>query len=374
MVYALTAPLPPLISIPPQIACLADYERLAEAHVEAASWSHIQSGEGLERSLRMNREQFDRYNLVPRRLVDLSRASTAIELFGLNHPAPILLAPLAYHRLVHPQAEQATVGAATAMGTTMVASTLSSVTLETIAAQARASATEADTPLPPLWFQLYSQPDPLATRALVRRAEAAGYQVLVWTVDAPVKRAGFVLPDGVNAANLRDAAPRHHSRADGRTLFGSELLADAPTWDMLNQLRTMTCLPIVVKGLLSAADAQLAVKAGAAGIVVSNHGGRVLDGLASPLAVLSGIAAAVADAVPLLLDGGVRTGSDVLKALALGADAVLVGRPQLHALAMAGPAGVAHMLHLLRAELELAMAATGCATPREAGPELLLPA
>ena len=244
----------------------------------------------------------------------------------------------------------------------MVVSTLSSIPLEDIAEAARAAARELGRPAPPpLWFQLYMQPHRDHSAELVRRAEAAGYQALVFTVDASVKRSGFALPPGVEAANLRHMPhlSQSTSPADGAILFGTPLLDAAPTWDDLAWLRATTRLPIVVKGLLSPDDARRAQAHGADAIIVSNHGGRVLDGLAAPLDMLPAMIEAVDDRLPLLLDGGVRHGTDVLKALALGASAVLIGRPQLHALAVAGIAGVAHMLHILRAELELAMAQVG---------------
>jgi 4-hydroxymandelate oxidase len=297
-------------------------------------------------------------------MADLRGASTELKLFGQRHAAPILLAPLAYHKIAHPDGELATMAAATALDTTMIVSTLSSVPLEKIADQARAIAGEMRTAAPPLWFQLYLQSDRAHSLELVRRAEGAGYGVLVLTVDAGVKRAGFTLPPGVEAANLRGmpAPSLETSAIGGKLLFGTPLLDTVPTWADLEWLRSVTALPIVVKGLLSANDARLAVEGGADGVIVSNHGGRVLDGLAMPLEVLPGIVEAVAGKAPVLMDGGVRYGTDVLKALALGASAVLIGRPQMHALAVAGMRGVAHALHMLRTELEFAMAQVGCPT------------
>ena len=356
----------PLATIPPELRSLPDYERRAEAHMHAEVWRHIQGGAGPELSLARNRQQFDHYSLLPRALADMRGATTEIELFGLRHAAPILLAPVAYHRLVHPEGELASVTAATALDTTMVASTLSSYTLEEIAVRAAAVASELGKAMPPLWFQLYFQPDRSHSAELVRRAEEAGYQVLVCTVDASIKHTSLALPAEVDAANLR-GMPRlsqTSTAAEGRFVFGTPLLDAAPTWESLAWLRSITKLPIVVKGLLSPHDAKLAIDHGADGIIVSNHGGRVIDGLASPLQVLPLMAEAVDGRIPLLLDSGVRHGTDVLKALALGAQAVLIGRPQLHALAVGGMQGVAHMLQILRAELELAMVAAGCLSPQ----------
>lgn len=338
------------------------------------TWRHIQSGAGPETSLADNRAQFDRYRFVPRMLSDMRGATTELELFGLRHAAPILLAPVAYHRLAHQQGELATISAATALDTTMAVSTLSSIPLEDIANAARAAAVELGKSMPPLWFQLYFQPDRGYTAELVHRAEAAGYQVLIFTVDASVKRSDFALPLGVEAANLK-GMPRlsqNASAAGGQIVFGTPLMDAAPTWESLAWLRTVTKLPIVVKGLLSSHDARLAVDLGAEGIIVSNHGGRVLDGLVTPLDALPAMVEAVEDRIPLLLDSGVRHGTDALKALALGARAVLIGRPQMHALAVAGMQGVVHMLHIIRTELELAMAQTGCASPKMVQRHLLV--
>lgn len=367
-------PAPHLAAISDDIRRLADYERLAPDHISPASWLHIQSGAGAEISLSENRRQFEKFRLLPRVLRDLSDASTSMEILGLHHAVPILLAPVAYHRIVHAQGELATISAATALNTSMVVSTLSSVPLEDIAVQSRSAAAELATTAPPLWFQLYFQPDRDHSAALVRRAEAAGYQVLVVTIDASVKRSDFRLPEGVDAANLRDVPGLRQNAAVGQDhiLFGTDLTATAPTWETLKWLRGITALPIVVKGVLSPEDALLAVNCGANGIIVSNHGGRVLDGLVSPLDMLPKVVAACPSDVPVMMDGGVRSGTDAFKALALGASAVMVGRPQLHALAVAGVTGVAHMLHIIRAELELTMAVMGCRSVTEITRDLLV--
>jgi len=359
--------------LPADIATLADYERHAAAYIDPATWAHIAQG-----TAHANRAAFGRWGLLPRPLAPIAQGSTARDLLGQRHDAPLLLAPVAYHRLVHPAGEIATAQAAAAMGTTLVTSTLSSVTLEDIAAATRAAAQELGLPVPPQWFQLYCQPDPDQTLALVRRAEDAGYGMLVVTVDAAIKRADFALPPGVVAANLADpagAAPVPH-RAEaqaGPLIFGSALARQAPTWDTIAQLRQATSLPLVVKGLLHPDDARAAREAGAEGIVVSNHAGRVLDGVAPALPCLPAVRAAVGPGYPVLFDGGVRSGADALKAMALGADAVMVGLPQLHALAVGGVAGVAHMLHILRTEFALAMAQCGCTDASRIGPGLVMP-
>lgn len=369
----MSEPLPPLASIPPGIASLAAYEERAAQHMAADAWAYLQEGTGDGITLAENRAAFDQLQLLPRILTDLRGGSTALELFGQTHQTPILLAPVAYQRLAHPEGELATVRAATALGTGMVVSTLSSVTLEEIAEAARAAAEELGVTPPPLWFQLYLQEDRAFSAELVHRAEAAGYRAVMLTVDASIKRTTLALPRGVEATNLR-GMPRLRQTADagGRILFGTPLASAAPRWSDLEWLRGLTGLPLILKGVMAAPDAAQALALGVDGIVVSNHGGRVLDGMPSALEMLPAIVDATDGKVPLLLDGCIRRGTDVAKALALGATAVMLGRPQIHALAVAGVAGVAHMLHVLRAELELAMAQLGCPTLADIGPDRLL--
>ncbi|MGK3274212.1 alpha-hydroxy acid oxidase [Comamonas kerstersii] len=357
--------------IPADIRCAADYERHAIHHIEAQAWQHIQSGADQNLTLSHNRAALDALRLVPQPVADLRHAHTRIELLGQTLASPLLLAPVAYQRLVHPEGELATVRAAMALQTGMVVSTLSSFTLEEIAQAGQAAATEMGHSTP-RWFQLYMQPAREHSLQLIRRAEAAGYTAIIWTVDASIKRSGFALPHGVEAANLRGMPSTQHTPPLlGPILFGTPLIQQIPTWDDLRWLRAQTQLPIIVKGILSPAQAQQAVDLGADALIVSNHGGRVLDGVVSPIEVLPAIAQAVQGQVPLLLDSGVRHGTDVVKALALGASAALIGRPQLYALATAGLVGVAHLLHLLRAELELTMAQLGCATVADITPAVL---
>jgi len=269
-----------------------------------------------------------------------------------------VIAPTAWHRLVCEDGELSTARAASLTRTWMTVSTQASVALETVA-----QASDM-----PLWFQLYLQPRWQDTLTLVRRAEQAGYRALVVTVDAAVngirnaeQRAGFRLPKGIESVNLRGFARAEVAEARGGSPVFKGLLASAPTWADIERLCRATSLPVLLKGILNAADVPGALVAGAAGIVVSNHGGRTLDTVPATLDVLPEIAAAVNGRVPVLLDGGVRRDTDVLKALALGAQAVLIGQPVLHALAVGGVAGVAHMLTTLQTELEVAMALTGVA-------------
>lgn len=339
---------------------LLDYERLAEQRLSPQAWAYFSGGAADEITVRWNREAFDRAALLPRVFQGGAGGSARLDLFGRSYAHPILVAPVAYQKLAHSAGECATAAAAEAQVAGMVLSTQASVTLEDAA---RAGATCR-------WFQLYFLPDRAATLALVRRAEAAGYEVLVVTADAPINgvrnrehRAGFSLPPGVAAENLRDVPAQNLPPiAEGESVIFGQLMAAAPTWDDLAWLISETKLPVVVKGLLAPDDATRALDVGARGIVVSNHGGRTLDTAIATLDALPAIAAAVAGRAPVLLDGGVRRGTDVLKALALGASAVLVGRPIVYGLAVSGAFGVAHVLRLLRDEFEAAMALTGCKT------------
>ena len=349
--------------IPAHIQHVADYEACAREFITDDIWHYIQSGSDQNLSLAANRSSFDKLTLLPHVLRSVHEGHTRVNLFGHEHRAPVLLAPVAYHGLVHPDAELATVQAAVAMQTAMVVSTLASRRFMDIRRTAEAAAQELQRPVPPLWLQLYSQPTRAQTQAVLQAADEAGFDAIVWTVDAHYKRTAMVLPTGVSAVNVDAEAQHKHTSQllDECLVLGSSFTECAPTWDDLAWLRAQTDKPILVKGIVSPADAKQALALGANGLVVSNHGGRVLDGMVSPVDVLPLMRAAVGADVPLLLDGGIRWGTDVAKALAVGADAVMLGRPQMHALAVAGMLGVAHMLHLLRVELELVMAQLGCA-------------
>lgn len=351
--------LPKLQQIPAEIAAVADYEPFARERMTPQAWAYLAGGAADELTLADNLAAFQRVRLLNRVLEDLRGGHTRLQLCGLDLDYPILLAPVAFQKLAHPDGELASVLGASAMGAAMVVSTQASVSLEAIAQAAQT----------PPWFQLYIQPDRGFTRELVQRAEAAGYRALVVTVDAPVngmrnreQRSGFVLPDGVEAVNLKGmrSLPPSVAQPGASPLFGSPLLEHAPTWKDLEWLQSLTRLPVLVKGVMNPRDATRAVEQGVAGIVVSNHGGRTLDGMPATLEVLPAVVRAVEGKVPVLLDGGIRRGTDVFKALALGANAVMIGRPYVHGLATAGASGVAHVLHLLRAELEVAMALAGC--------------
>ena len=362
----MASPLPKLERIPASVASVADYEPLARDRITEAAWAYLAGGAADELTLHDNGAAFRRLQLRTRVLQELGGGNTRLELFGQTFASPIFLAPIAYQKLFHPDGELATALAASAVATGMIVSTQASVMLEEIARQAAA----------PLWFQLYIQPDREFTHALVRRAQAAGYRALVVTVDAPVsgmrnreQRANFTLPSDVEAVNLRGMRPPERRIAAGEgMLLGGPLLASAPTWRDLDKLRSLTSLPVLIKGVMTAEDARQAVAEGIDGIVVSNHGGRTLDTQPATIDALSEIVKAVGGRIPLLLDGGIRRGSDIFKALALGANAVLIGRAYAYGLAAAGAVGVSHVIQILCAELEVTMALTGCPDLRTIAP------
>jgi 4-hydroxymandelate oxidase len=350
---------PLLNSIPREIAAVGDYETYARARLNDNAWEYLSAGAADEITLRDNRAAFDRIRMRSRVLCDVRGGHTRFTLFGQAFDHPVLLAPVGYQKLFHPDGELATALAARTMAAPLVVSTLATIPLEELAATGTT-----------LWFQLYLQARRADSLTLVRRAEDCGCQALVVTVDAPLagirnreQRAGFQLPAGIEAVNLSElpTAPVFSLAPGGSVVFDG-LLAHAPTWEDIAWLSSVTSLPVLVKGILDPADALLAIQQGARGIIVSNHGGRVLDTLPASIDALPAIAAAVDGRVPLLLDGGIRRGSDVFKAVALGASAVLIGRPYIHALATAGALGVAHVVRTLREELEMCMALNGCAT------------
>jgi 4-hydroxymandelate oxidase len=333
-----------------------DFEREARARLPDMTWDYISGAAADEITLRWNRESYDRLRLRPRVLVDVSHLDTGVTLLGRRHPFPILLAPTAYQRLTHPEGDLATARGAGAAEATLVASIFATHTIEEIAAAATR----------PLWFQLYLQRDRDFTRELVRRAEAAGYEALVLTVDTPVLgpryrelRSKFTLPPGVARANLAGLVTAAGGHRPTEANIYSATLDPSLTWKDIEWLRSLTRLPVLLKGILNPEDAGRAVQAGAAGIIVSNHGARNLDTVPATIDALPAVAAAVAGRVPVLVDGGIRRGTDVLKAIALGASAVLIGRPYLYGLAVAGAPGVTRIVNILRREFEMAMALSG---------------
>lgn len=359
---------------------LRDFEALARARLDDAAWAYLAGGAADETTLADNAAAWQRLRLHPRVLRPLAGGHTRATLLGRTLAHPILLAPVACQRLFHPDGEHASALAAAMQGAGYVLSAQASTPLEDVAARVLPEPTRG-----PLWFQLYRQHDRGFTLELARRAEAAGFEALVLTVDAPShgardreRRAGFALPAGmaVNLAGL--PPPPARPLQPGQSALFDDLLHHAATWDDVAWLQARTRLPLLLKGVLHADDARQAAALGVAGLVVSNHGGRTLDTAPATADALPRIAEALA-AQPgggpaLLVDGGIRRGTDVLKALALGAQAVLVGRPAVQALAAAGAPGVALAIRLLRDELEIAMALTGCATLADIGPGVLWPA
>ena len=334
---------------------VSDYAAAARGKMDPAAFDYYAGGAGDEQTLAANARGFERVSLLPRVLVDVSRVDTATTLLGRRHAMPILLAPTAYHRLADPEGEVATARGATAAGALMTVSTMATRTLEDVAAAAGAGR----------WFQLYVHKDRGITHHFVGRAEAAGYEALVLTVDRErYARTGFKLPADMPAANFLAAYPEYAAPggAGGSGTLRSHAIAhlDASlTWDAIRWLKSMTRMPLLLKGIMDPADARRAVDLGVDGVIVSNHGGRQLDGAAATIAALPAVTTEVAGAIPVLMDGGVRRGVHVLAALALGADAVLIGRPYLWGLAAGGEDGVRHVLELLRDELATAMALAG---------------
>jgi 4-hydroxymandelate oxidase len=342
---------------------LFELEAIAREKLSGESYDYYASGAQDEVTLRENRAAYDRLSLAYRVLVDVSRRELTTSVLGQPVALPILVAPTAFQRLATPEGELATVRAAGAAGTVMILSTLSNTSIEEVVAAASG----------PVWFQLYVYRDRQATEGLVRRAEAAGCKALVLTVDAPVigrrerdVRNRFHLPPGLSVANLLpvgygDLPP--DAADSGLAAYVSSLIDPSLSWKDVAWLRSITTLPIVIKGIVRPDDALRAAEAGAAAVVVSNHGGRQLDTAPATIEVLPEVADALAGLpVEVLVDGGVRRGTDVVKALALGARAVLVGRPILWGLAVGGEAGATAALGLLRAELDLAMALAGAPT------------
>ena len=344
-------------------ATLASYQRAAREGLARDIAAYFLEGAGQQSTLQRNLADLEAIRLRPRMLRDLRGGGTRLSLLGQRLAHPILAAPMAYMSLLHPDGEAGLAAAVTAQSGGMVLSAQASQPMEAVHAQGEGCG----------WFQLYWQVTPEATLALANRAASAGFSALVLTVDAPVNgvrdaeiEAGFALPPQVRAVNLDGMpTPRLAPLDDGESLLFDRVAHLLPTWEDVAWLCKNAPLPVLLKGILDPEDAHAGIGAGAAGIIVSNHGGRALDGALSSITALPDIVARVEGAVPVLMDGGIRRGVDVLKALALGATAVLVGRPLVHGLAVAGAQGASHVLRLLRDELEVAMALTGCATLKD---------
>ena len=352
---------PPLNHIPADIVRANDYERVAANFIPPDRLAYVDGGSGHNVTLRANVDAFTKYSIIPRSLKDLSEAHTQIQLLSQTYNHPIFLAPVAHQKLVHPRAEIATAEAAAATDTCIVASTLSSFSLEDIARNTHSQS----------WFQLYFQAKEADTHALLQRAIRAGYQAIVLTIDASIQvpsdsalKANFTFPDDMQAANIihqSSSLTPAAASTNHKSIF-LRYMQTAATKERVQKLLSVSTIPVFIKGVMSDEDALLYQSLGAAGMIVSNHGGRTLDGVPACLTVLSQLRNAVGKDYPLLFDSGIRSGADIFKAIALGADAVLIGRLQVYALSVAGALGVAHMMKLLKEELALCMAIAGCAS------------
>ena len=357
---------------------VADLEQRALEAMEPRAASYVCAGAGSEDTMRANRDAFRRWRIVPRMLRDVAERDLATSVLGTEMAAPVMLAPIGVQKIVHPEGELASAAAAAALGLPYVASTASAYSLEQIAEQAGEG---------PRWYQLYWPGDDAIAGSMVERAERAGYAAIVLTVDTfipgwkprDLQQAWLPFLEGTGNANFfedpvfRAGLERPPEEDMGAAIGHYIEVYPNPrlTWDKVEWLRGQTSLPILVKGILHPDDAREAVGRGLDGVVVSNHGGRQIDGEIASLDALPAIVEAVGDEIVILLDSGIRGGADVIKALALGADAVLLGRPYLWGLALDGRDGVETVLRMLLAELDLTMALSGYTTIDQLGREAL---
>lgn len=352
--------LPPLTQIPAYLQTVADYKAEAQKHLSDMVWQYLQGGSMDEHSVRDNLAQFAQIHLLPRMLKDLTQGHTAIEILGQTFPHPIFVAPIGHQQQFHPEAEAATALAAEVLGSNMILSTFTNTDMRALKQEN-----------PYKWFQLYWQGEREKSLALAQMAEAQNFKAIVVTIDSPhtgirdrERRVFFHLPEGMQHPHTPAHIPLPELNQGDHPVFHG-LMKIAPTWEDIAWLSEQTSLPIILKGIVNPHDAQLALQHGVQGIIVSNHGGRVLDGCIPPLMALQLIKKVVPTDFPVLYDGGIRRGSDIFKAIALGASAVLVGRPCIYGLATAGALGVAHILKILKEEFEITMALMGTATVSE---------
>jgi L-lactate dehydrogenase (cytochrome) len=366
--------------VPELPADLTQLEALAEARMPATAFGYVAGSAGSESTARANRAAFEAWRLVPRMLRDVTATDLSATVLGTPMPAPVALAPVGVLGIVHPDGEAAVARAAAAVGVPMVVSTAATTTLEDVAAAGGDAAR---------WYQLYWPKDRELAASFLDRAAAAGYRALVLTLDThtmgwrPRDLASAFLPFLRGVGNQNYLADPVFLRAVGGAVDDDNRLAalqhwaavfgePALTWDDLGFLRDHWRGPIALKGILHPDDARRAAEAGMDGVVVSNHGGRQVDGAVAALDALPAVVEAVGDRVEVLMDSGIRSGADVVKALALGARAVLLGRPYVYGLGLAGEEGVRHVLRCLLAELELTLALSGATAVADLGPDLLV--
>jgi lactate 2-monooxygenase len=356
----------------------AELQERAQEQLSAEAFGYVAGGAGEEVTVRANREAFDRWRIVPRMLTDVTTRDLSTSVLNTDMPAPVMLAPVGVMSIVHPEAELAVARAAAALKLPMVLSTAASTAMEDVAEAL------GDTPR---WYQLYWPTNNDLCVSFLDRAKQAGYRAIVVTLDTrllawrprDLSRAYLPFLKGEGIANylsdpvFRDAldSPPEDDQQAAIGLWATLFANPGITWDDLAFLQANTDLPIVLKGVLHPDDARRAVDAGVDGLIVSNHGGRQVDGSIAALEALPEVVEAVPDEMPVLFDSGIRTGADVVKALALGARAVLVGRPYVWGLALGGERGVTQVLRGLLADFDLTLALSGCTTPSEVGPQLL---
>lgn len=355
----MSLPLAPLTQIPAHLQTVLDYQQQAQQHLLEDVWGYLNGGAMHEISVQQNILQFQDVQLIPCHLNDLTQGHTRLNLFGQDYPHPIFLAPIGHQGLFHPYAEMASALAAEALHSNMILSTFSNTHMAELKDH------------PYKWFQLYWQGSREKSLALIQQAEQYGYRALVITVDAPhvgirdrERKLAFQLPQDMQHPHT----PAHLSfpqvsPSESQVFQG--LMQIAPKWADIQWVIENTHLPVILKGVLHPADAKKALDYGVSGLIISNHGGRIVDGTISPLMALQKIRAVVPADYPLLLDGGIRRGTDVFKAIALGANAVLIGRPYIYGLAVAGALGAAHVIRILNEEFEVTMALMGTASLKE---------
>jgi 4-hydroxymandelate oxidase len=338
------------------VADLTQFEPLARGRLSQMAYDYVRSGGADEITMRENRLAFERLRLSPSVLTDVSQLDTRVTLFGVEFEHPILLAPVAYHRLYHPEGELATARGSSAAGAAFAISSFTTTAISEIARHTRH----------PLWFQLYVQRDRAFTKDMVQRAVAEGCKAVCLTVDTPVLgcrygQLSFGLPSSMECVHLRGLRSQNpiQGHKTQRTGIYDALFDPSFNWRDLEWLRSVAGVPVLLKGVIAPEDGRRAIDFGADGIIVSNHGGRNLDALPATIDALPRIVEAVQGRMPVLLDSGVRRGTDVLMALALGAKAVFIGRPYIYGLVLGGAQGVERVISILRGEFERAMALTG---------------